>query len=506
MKVEMEKIGIAYLRVSTKEQVENFSLDNQLELIQRKAIQEGYTLSKIFREEGESAKTTDRTELKDLIKYATSKKNNVKAIFIYKYDRLNRNQLDFLLLRKMFASHGISLFSATEISGETPEAQFVQSLMASFAEFENVMKGQRVQQGMQKRFESGYTFVKAHSGYKKTIIDGKTLEIPDSDRFLFLQSVWKKIAYDNWSLGKARIYLNESGLFNPFTKQSVSKLFSNTFYMGILQSKKYGQAKGRHQPMIDEEVFYRARATITGKLSRPIPKMLKLREELPLRSFLLCKYCQLSLTGAPSTSKTGAKIFYYNCNDRKHKYFGINAKKTNDKFLELLKIIKVKPGAMTYFEKLLREVYEEEYTDLSLSSKQIKGDVEIIEAALTKLKRKHLEGLYDDDEFKQMKEELKIELLAKQQLLGEKKVDSLNIETILTWNRYYLTHLDEVWLKASLEGKQAIASSIFPKKLLFDGKNFIEPQLSSAYKLNDMFNATHQYKYPWRDSNPQPTR
>ena len=491
----MNKYAAGYLRVSDKEQIKNFSLQNQREWIEKKAMQEGYTITQWFSDEGESAKTVDRLGLKDLIAYCLRKENSITAVFVYKYDRLNRNSLDFQMLRQLFAKVGITLFSATEISGNSPEVSFVQNLLSAFSEFENTVKSQRTAQGMKKRFESGRTSSTAHAGYKKAIVDGKSLEVPDQERFELMQRTWKKIAYEQMTLGQAQMYLNSSHLFKPFSRQAISEIFANTFYIGILQSRKYGTAKGLHQPMIDEDVFYRARAAITGRTQQKKKRIL-LRDELPLKGILLCPSCSIVLTGAPSTSHTGAKHFYYSCTSRTHKYFGINADKTNTEFLALLKRIKVKDNAMAFFEENMKEVYEEDYVDLRSTTKHIQKEIETSEAVLSTLKRKHLEGLYDDEEFAEMKEELKIEIVTKKQLLGEKKLDAMEIDEMLIWMRYYLTHLDEAWSKSSLEGKLYISGSIFPQKLVYVDGKFSEPQLGVAYKLNDMFTLSSQNECP----------
>lgn len=494
----MQKIGVGYTRVSTPEQVSNFSLENQREAIERKAKLDGYDLVKIFEELGESAKTTDRTEFKELIKYCMNKENHVNALFVYKIDRLNRNNLDFLILREQLSKHGISIISATEVSGDTPEVHLVQNILGALAEFDNTNKSGRVKDGMLKRFQAGYTTCAAHFGYRKTIIDGKTVEVPDGDKFILLQRMWKKIAYENWNLEQVRKHLNQSGLFpKPFLRQTITKIFTNYFYIGILQSRKYGKAQGKHQPMIDEDVFFKVRAVLTGRNISRVPKNHKMRDELPLRTFLQCYYCKSPVTGAASRARNGSRIFYYNCNSRKHKYYGANAEKVNQEFLNLLKKVRVKEKAMVFFDELMRETYQEEYKDLQTSVSKIKQDVEIVEKTLMNLKKKHLMGLYDDQEFLEMKSELKIELLTKKQLLGEKKVDTLEIENILHWMKYYLTHLDEAWLKASLEGKLAISGSIFPFKLVYMGNAFIEPQLGLAYKLNDIYEAITQHEYPY---------
>ena len=61
--------AVIYIRVSTKEQTENLSLPTQLRACEQYCQREGYQVLERFKEEGESAKTTDRTELQKLLKY-----------------------------------------------------------------------------------------------------------------------------------------------------------------------------------------------------------------------------------------------------------------------------------------------------------------------------------------------------------------------------------------------------------------------------------------------------
>ena len=48
--------AVIYIRVSSEEQVENFSLKTQEEICRRDAKYKGYEIAEVFREEGKSAK------------------------------------------------------------------------------------------------------------------------------------------------------------------------------------------------------------------------------------------------------------------------------------------------------------------------------------------------------------------------------------------------------------------------------------------------------------------
>ena len=95
------KNAVLYLRVSTEEQVENFSLGTQEEICTREAQFKGYKVTKIFKEEGKSAKTiVGRKILIEMLEYCRKNKSEVEAVIIYKTDRLSRQIFDYLIIRK----------------------------------------------------------------------------------------------------------------------------------------------------------------------------------------------------------------------------------------------------------------------------------------------------------------------------------------------------------------------------------------------------------------------
>jgi site-specific DNA recombinase len=70
-----EMVGaVIYVRVSTKEQTENLSLPTQLKACEEYCGRQGFHVLARFREEGESAKTADRTEVQTLLQFCRTNK------------------------------------------------------------------------------------------------------------------------------------------------------------------------------------------------------------------------------------------------------------------------------------------------------------------------------------------------------------------------------------------------------------------------------------------------
>src|SRR5690606_41499269 len=83
--------GAIYIRVSDQKQVDKYSIPTQIkecrEYFKKNHIQE----VAIFIEEGETAKTSDRTQLKNLLHFVTLNKNKVDYVLVYKLDRWARS-------------------------------------------------------------------------------------------------------------------------------------------------------------------------------------------------------------------------------------------------------------------------------------------------------------------------------------------------------------------------------------------------------------------------------
>src|SRR5579872_6222383 len=114
------KKAVLYLRVSTEEQVDNFSLDTQEDICRKEAEKRGYTIVETFREEGRSAKSiSGRPVLINLLEYCRRQKHRVQAVFVYRLDRISRITSDYLAIRKKLGENGVTVISSTEPTGDS---------------------------------------------------------------------------------------------------------------------------------------------------------------------------------------------------------------------------------------------------------------------------------------------------------------------------------------------------------------------------------------------------
>ena len=151
--------AIIYCRVSTKDQIQNLSLSTQEKACRDYCANNNYDVEEVFVEEGESAKTADRTELKKLLAHCRQNKGRIHAVIVYSVSRFSRERYSHVILRAQLASLGITLRSVSEPIDDSSTGKFIEGILSSYAQFDNDVRSERTITGMKARLERGdWTF------------------------------------------------------------------------------------------------------------------------------------------------------------------------------------------------------------------------------------------------------------------------------------------------------------------------------------------------------------
>ncbi|MDP1722950.1 MAG: recombinase family protein [Candidatus Gottesmanbacteria bacterium] len=490
---------VTYVRVSSDKQIDGYSLDSQQDLCQKKADQLGFIVAKTFREEGVSASTTDRAQLQEMLTFVKDPKNDISAIIVYAFSRLNRNTLDYLVIRELMAKHGVSLISTTEPSGDRPAEKMIETILASFNQYQNEERAQNVSNSLKRRFTEGHITSKPPIGYLMQKVNGKSIAVKDPTWFPVIQTMWHRVDQEKLSMIQVAREINKLGLTlthdsrcKKFLRQSASRVFSNKFYAGILVSQKYGEATGQQEAMIDLDTFYRVREILTGKRPSKLERYAKQREDFPLRGILRCE-CGKKLSSAWSKGKY-KKYGYYACPTRGvHKVISYGKDGENgieEAFLKLVDGITFDEGYMQWFGEMVLEKWQAQNNLLIHTEDQVHRDIAELEELLRTVRLKNAKGVYTDKEYLAMKDDLETQLAVKRGIVSEKKIDRLDVDTSVNFIKYYFSHMKRVWIDASLEGKLAIGCSMFPNGLVYEGIKFRTPELGRGYAM------TREYSTP----------
>jgi len=167
--------AILYLRVSDPRQVDNLSLETQESACRQHCEKNGWEVVATFREEGESAKTTDRTQLKNLLAWCGKKGQRAEVMLVYRFSRAARNASDYHTLKALLSSRKIELVSVTESRGDSPAERLLENVIAAVNQFDNEVRAEQSRNGMMQAARSGRWVWLTPLGYKRGI--NKSTEI-----------------------------------------------------------------------------------------------------------------------------------------------------------------------------------------------------------------------------------------------------------------------------------------------------------------------------------------
>ena len=105
---------LLYARVSTDKQAQKeLSIPAQIDAMKQYAKRNGWKIIGHFIDEGKSAKTTNRPELRRLIRQCKENKN-IDVVLVHKIDRLARNLIDYATVKAILKQKGIRMVSVPE--------------------------------------------------------------------------------------------------------------------------------------------------------------------------------------------------------------------------------------------------------------------------------------------------------------------------------------------------------------------------------------------------------
>ena len=195
-------------------------------------------------EEGESAKTTDRTELTRLLEFCRVNKNKIDYVVVYSISRLTRKVADHAYLTVLLSKYGIKVKSVTEPTDDTPAGKLHEQMMAVFAEFDNNLRADRTITGMKAAVEKGRFPHRAPLGYRNILATGDGPNIVPDDAAPFILQAFEMLDRTSESQASVLKTLNALGFKTdkgkPVPAQTFTKLIRNPIYKGMIYLPEWG--------------------------------------------------------------------------------------------------------------------------------------------------------------------------------------------------------------------------------------------------------------------------
>ena len=147
-----------YARVSTNEQGQNgASLPAQRSAIEAECERRGWELVEIIEDAGYSARNLNRPGIQAVLK--ALKAGETEALLVARLDRLSRSTLDFARLVERSQRKGWAIVVLDiGVDLTTPHGRLVAGVLASVAQWERELIGQRTKDAMAARKAEGEVF------------------------------------------------------------------------------------------------------------------------------------------------------------------------------------------------------------------------------------------------------------------------------------------------------------------------------------------------------------
>ena len=332
----------AYARVSTLNQVleNDSSVDTQLVRIRRRAEYESeqavhredadpWRIVEEYREEGRSAKNTDRPALQRLL--SDVRLGKVDMVVATKIDRITRSLTDFYDLWRTFEEYGVE-FVALDDNFETRSAagRAMLKITLIFAELERERTSERTREKVMARRSGGLWFggtvpigYRPHASDKTTLVkDEKWAQIVRDEIFEgyltagSARALVRRLANQGITRPTRKTRRGGNAGGGPFTVQGVLNILSSSTYVGERELDDGAVVKAAWPAIIDKPLFQRVKAKLDlSSVDRPSGKSTTGHVYL-LDGRLRCGSCGAAMTRATGTGTMGRVYFYYRCGNK----------------------------------------------------------------------------------------------------------------------------------------------------------------------------------------------
>ena len=467
----METRVILYTRVSSDEQSEGCSLDEQERQLLAYCERKNYEVINVYREDySAQSSSLNRPEMKRIYEYCKSHKRTVDKILFLRWDRYSRNGGFAFIYQERFSNLGVEINSIeTPIDFNGPDWPTLLGFYCGAAHSEDLKISRRTQEGIHGTLLKGKCANKAPRGYKNVRTSRTETHVEvDEKTAPLIASVFREVA-----LGLEKPCAIRQRMCKQIPESSFLAMLKNPFYMGKIRVPAYKDepaqvVQGLHEAIVDEETFYKVQDILAGKKQKK-PKLSKVcHPDLFLRKFLVCPECGHAITGSVSRGN-GGKYVYYHCG----KHLRRPAAEVNKAFAGYVGGLHPRPEVLALYAEVLKDIRNDKCKDISRQIAALETDMGNTRRRLETLADKYIDGNINGDLFESTKSRYEGELRKKQkevELLKEVKRDKL--EPKLEYAINLIANLEKLFLEGPTIAKIKVLGSIFPEKIEFDGKNY----------------------------------
>jgi len=313
-----ERVAI-YARVSTDEQAERQTIENQLDACRGYCASHELEVVAEFRDEGVSGSVPlgDRLEGSRLLAMAGS--GLFSRVAVHRLDRLARDHVEASLAYRRLKALGAPVVSVTETFDDSPAGRLMFNMIVSFAEFEKDLIRERTMLGRLRRVKGGkYQASHPPFGYTYNQEVGQLEPHPETAAIVREMFQW---AHEGTGLKTIASRLDARGIPPPslsYSKRRSAWGWHFTTVHKILTAPRYtGKNTYGGEPMtcpaiVDEEIFA---AVQYGLKQRKANSSRNTKHSYLLQYLVYCRHCGGRYMARTAIQKSGP-VTIYACRQR----------------------------------------------------------------------------------------------------------------------------------------------------------------------------------------------
>jgi site-specific DNA recombinase len=470
--------AIIYCRVSTDRQVkQGASLEVQRKACLEYCEKQGWEVIHIFMEEGESAQSLDRTELRRLTEFCQKQKHRVDVMVVHSIDRFARETLDHKILRSLLMSYGVTLRSVTQPAiDDSPEGDLMEQILSGIAQYDNRLRARRTVSGMKAKMQKGGWPFKAPLGYRNSVApDGRKTLVHDALRSPLVKAIFEMFSGGLYTKQQILKHFNLHGLRTlagrPLSAQTLSRMLRNPLYAGIIKVegkkvKDWGMSeKGDFEQIVSLSTFQKVQDVLSGKQVSSTPRK-RNHPDFPLRNFVRCVSCGRALTGSWSRGRNGTRYAFYRCQNRVCTANKRNLKRHDIErgFIDFLRKLQPNRDHAALFRAIVLDTWQEKRSSAFEKANILEKKVSGLRDSRRKLNNARIvDEVLSHEEYLEMKAGLESELVEAEFELREAKSTELDVETLIGFAETVMSDAARMWQEMSPDQKQRFQQLLFPK-------------------------------------------
>lgn len=490
--------AVAYVRISSMRQIDNESIDTQINTIQRYADDNDIEIVQWFEDIAKSGKNTERDGLQELLSFCLSKKNKVDYWIVYNMRRASRDIDSYTSkVRLVLKGLDISIRSATEPSvNDTKEGRFMENMLVAMGQLDNEGKAEVTIDNMRSLTMQGYWLNAPMLGYNMCQIKNDTGKMRPSLRPNNMAGKVKIVLerYSQGNITKAELtrFAKEVGLRSRYgkvlSKDRIHKLLKQPIYAGYVTGRLTDNelVEGKHPAIISSAVFYRNQELLFGKNSRKGERHSRVNPDYPLKGTILCHNCEKPMYASAPRTGNGQNSPRYHCSrvECRGKVKSTKARKVHDDFEIALQQLNPSEGILKLYKEILIREANNQLGRLNKRLNTMREEQNRVDESRYKaiqsftdekinLEEKNL--LIDRLDDQKNKLSLELDELERQQTVRETDIElAINL----------MENVSEQWALSDADLKLRFQNMLFPKGVIYDEQSgkFGTPQISPLYR------------------------